>query len=275
MPELPEVETVLKSLWPKLYGAAIKETEIFCPQSIARPAPEEFKHAVKSKKIVNMERRGKYLVWELGGGLALVTHLGMTGRLLYTPGSTPLTKHTRLAFYFLGGGQLFFDDPRKFGRVWLLPRESLAGLAGFCSLGPEPLSESFSAAYLTSALKKRNAAVKAVLLDQKTVAGLGNIYTDEALFASGIAPWRPASSLSPEEVERLARAIVEVLREGIAHRGTTVRDYADACGAAGSYQHFLRVYGREGKNCPNCGTIIARKKIAGRSSCFCPACQRG
>jgi len=275
LPELPEVETVLLTLRPKLLGAVIAKTEILFPQVIACPAAGQFELAVKSKRITHMERRGKYLVWEFDTGLALVTHLGMTGRLLYSPDGALPGRHTRLVYRFLGGGQLFFDDQRKFGRVWLLPKDSLAGLSGFCSLGPEPLSESFSAAYLALALKKRNTFVKAALLDQKTVAGLGNIYADEALFLAGIAPWRPASSLDQSEVERLVQAIARVLREGIEHRGTTIRDYADAFGSAGSHQHFLRVYGREGKNCLNCSAVIARKKIAGRSSYYCPACQRG
>lgn len=275
MPELPEVETVLLSLRPVLCGAVIKEAEILFPPVVARPSAAEFGRAVRAKKITRLDRRGKYLVWELDGGLALVTHLGMTGRLLHAPAATPPGRHTRLVYHLEGRRQLLFDDQRKFGRVWLLPRQSLAELPGFCSLGPEPLSEGFSAGCLAPALKKRKAAVKAVLLDQKTVAGLGNIYADEALFLAGIAPWRPANCLNPGEVERLAGAIVRVLREGIEHRGTTIRDYADAGGNAGTHQHFLRVYGREGKNCPNCGAVIARKKIAGRSSYFCPGCQRG
>jgi len=275
VPELPEVETIVITLRPKLAGAVITGAEIFFPKVIEYPTPEEFNCVIKSKEIIDIKRRGKYLLWELSGGLVLVLHLRMTGRLIYSPSAGPPTKHTRLILNFAGGSQLRFEDPRKFGRTWLLPQGSLKELATIWALGPEPLGNSFSAGYLAEALKNRSTMIKTLLLDQKIVAGLGNIYADEALHLAGIAPWRPAKSLDLGEVSHLVCAIREVLKEGIAHRGTTIRDYADSNGSSGNHQNFLRVYGREGQACTTCGSIIARKKIGGRSSYFCPTCQQG
>lgn len=274
MPELPEVETVRRSLQPKLAGLKFTGAEILMPKIIRLPDPEQFREEIKEKKIQKVGRRGKYLLLALSGGYTLAVHLRMTGRLVYCEPGLPLAKHTHIILSLNDGCQLRFSDVRQFGRMWLVPTASLAGLAGFKDLGVEPLEEAFTRDYLKKELRRRHARIKPLLLDQTFIAGLGNIYTDEALHRAKINPERLATTLTPREIAHLYHAIRDVLGEGIENRGTTMRDYIDGDGRPGSYQELLRVYSREGQPCPQCGKPIVKKKVAGRSSYYCPACQK-
>ncbi|MGO0122356.1 DNA-formamidopyrimidine glycosylase [Desulfothermobacter acidiphilus] len=266
MPELPEVETIRRQLASQIVGSTVEEVRFF-----TSPPPWDFRPLL-GRRVIGVHRRGKWLWLELEKGLALLLHLGMTGQLVWETEPAPLPAHTHLVLR-LGRGQLRFTDPRRFGRVELLDKESLQQRLEK-RLGPEPLSPAFSVDYLTGVLARSRRSLKSLLLDQKIVAGLGNIYADEALFAAGIDPRRQAFTLTPQEIHRLHRAIREVLAEGLAHRGTSFRDYVDAGGVPGAHRLFLRVYGREGQPCPRCGRPINKIKVAGRGTHFCSHCQR-
>ncbi|MCS7286386.1 MAG: bifunctional DNA-formamidopyrimidine glycosylase/DNA-(apurinic or apyrimidinic site) lyase [Anaerolineae bacterium] len=262
MPELPEVETIVQDLKPFLEGQRIAKVEILKPKLVVDLSPE----ALEGKTIHQVKRRGKFVVLELSDGSGLLFHLRLTGRLYLAPASDAsavLTVHTE------EGVSLSFYDPRGLGRAYWHPEPE----EFLRFLGPEPLDEGFTPQNLQEILAGKKASVKAVLLDQRNLAGLGNIYTDEALFLAGIHPRRPAFSLSREEVEKLHQAIREVLKGGIERRGTTFSTYRDAFGRKGENQLSLNVFRRTGKPCPHCGTPIERMKVAGRSSHFCPKCQ--
>ncbi|OPY58098.1 MAG: Formamidopyrimidine-DNA glycosylase [Pelotomaculum sp. PtaU1.Bin035] len=274
MPELPEVETVKRTLQPKLAGLTFTDVQIFLPKIIRTPEPEEFKAKLINKKIVKVNRRGKYLLINLNGGLNLAVHLRMTGSLVYCEPDKPLSKYTHLILSLSNNSQLRFADMRQFGRIWLVPDTSMNDLAGYKDLGIEPLDNLFTKGFLKKELRRRHVRIKPLLLDQTFIAGLGNIYTDEVLHRAKINPERLATTLSPREIARLFHAIQEVLQEGIENRGTTVRDFIDGDGRAGNYQEFLQVYNREGKPCCHCSQNILRKKVCGRSTYFCPSCQK-
>lgn len=274
MPELPEVETVRRTLESRLAGLNITDVQILTSKVIKTPAPEQFKDIILNKKIMKINRRGKYLIIELSEKYVLLVHLRMTGRLVYTDKDAELARHTHVIFTLSNGYQLRFSDTRQFGRLWLVPSVSLEELSGFKDLGVEPLGERFTRDYLKKELRRRHARIKPLLLDQTFIAGLGNIYADEALHRAKINPERLATTLTPHEIARLYHAIREVLQEGIENRGTTVRDFIDGNGRAGNFQELLRVYSKEGVPCPNCKHAIVRKKIGGRSSYFCPFCQK-
>lgn len=274
MPELPEVETVMRTLQPRLTGLKIIDAQILLPKIIRTPDTDEFKEKVTGKKILKINRRGKYLLFILNDGLNLLFHLRMTGSLVYCQQDEPLSKYTHLVLVLDNSCHLRFADMRQFGRIWLVPASSMNNLSGFKDLGVEPLGAVFTISYLKKELKRRHARIKPLLLDQTFIAGLGNIYTDEALHRAKINPERLATTLNPRETTRLYHAIRDVLQEGIENRGTTVRDFIDGNGRPGSYQELLRVYNREGKPCRFCSQNILRKKIGGRSSYYCPACQK-
>lgn len=273
MPELPEVETVRRTLTAKVTGQRITGVEVLSTRAVRPWAPEEFAAALTGETIVSVSRRGKYLEFHLSSGGLLLVHLRMTGRLLAVPGGYPRTKHTAVVLGFASGHELHFVDQRKFGVMELVSSDSEASL-GYRTLGPETLDADFTVSYLQEILTGRTGKIKALLLDQRLIAGLGNIYADEALFRAGIHPERTGGSLSDQELERLHRAICQVLEEGICHRGTTIRNYVDGEGIVGEFQHHLRVYGREGEPCVVCGTPICRLKVGGRSSYHCPQCQK-
>ncbi|WP_003543979.1 bifunctional DNA-formamidopyrimidine glycosylase/DNA-(apurinic or apyrimidinic site) lyase [Desulfotomaculum nigrificans] len=275
MPELPEVETVVRSLEKHLAGLTITAVDVFMPKVIRSPKPEVFAERIVGKQLQKkLGRRGKYLLLHLSDGLTLVVHLRMTGRLVYCDAETPVEKHTHVIFHLDNGKQLRFTDQRQFGRMQLVPTSEVNELSGIKDLGPEPLDESFTRDFLKKEIRRRRTRIKPLLLDQCFIAGLGNIYADEALFRARVHPERIASDLSPREIARLHKAIVEVIAGGIKHRGTTFRDYVDGEGRAGSYQQHLKVYNRENLPCPHCGKPIARIKVAGRSSYYCPCCQK-
>ncbi|MGE5576880.1 MAG: bifunctional DNA-formamidopyrimidine glycosylase/DNA-(apurinic or apyrimidinic site) lyase [Syntrophothermus sp.] len=273
MPELPEVETIRRSLVGRVVGRTITGVEIYLPKAIKNLPEEEFARRLGGTTIRELGRRGKHLIIYLSSGDALVIHLRMTGQLLFLPADMRRHKHTSVVFLFENGQALHFVDQRKFGCLHLVPAGEWAEVSSMREIGPEPLSDEFTLKYLIQALAGRSGRIKALLLDQTLVAGIGNIYADESLFLAGIHPARPASSLSGAEVERLYRAIREVLAEGITHRGTTVRNYYDGEGKAGEFQERLAVYGRGNQPCPRCGTPVVRSRVAGRGTYICPNCQ--
>jgi formamidopyrimidine-DNA glycosylase len=273
MPELPEVETVLRRIRPRLLGQRIEQVEFRRASRLLRDtvsAPELARH-LRGARVQEVRRRGKYLVLNLDCGHDLVLHLGMTGKLVEVPpGCNQSHAHARFCF---DGFDLLFCDPRTFGRIVLLPGGDTEALPGLASIGPEPLGKDFTSACLLKALHQRQAPIKALLMDQRIIAGLGNIYVDEALFRAGIHPLRPGGSLSLAELKRLRRAIRAVLREAIRFCGTTIINYEWAAGRKGSFQNKLRIYGRAGEPCRACGRRIASARVAGRTTCFCPHCQ--
>jgi formamidopyrimidine-DNA glycosylase len=271
MPELPEVETVVSELRPHLAGRRILAAAVLWPRTLASPDLATLLERLRGRQITGLRRRGKYILFELDTGDVLIIHLRMTGRLEIISGDSPARAgaHVRAWFDLSGDECLVFTDARKFGRIWLAqdPAEVLD------ALGPEPLDWNFDASRLAGQLRRRRVAVKALLLDQAVVAGIGNIYADEALFLAGIHPLRPGTSLSDDEIERLHAAIRQVLREAISQQGTTLRDYRPPYGLEGAYQNQLRVYQQTDRPCPRCGAPIERIRVIQRSTHFCPRCQ--
>jgi formamidopyrimidine-DNA glycosylase len=271
MPELPEVETVARGLHQVMEGRTFTGVTIHWPRTIARPAVDEFSWRIIGRRVLAVGRRGKYVRFTLDRGYLLI-HLKMSGRLLVAAADDVPDEHVHTIFGLDHGQQLWFRDVRKFGRVYLVDRpEEVIG-----ALGPEPLEDTFTLADFRDRLSRRSGRLKSLLLNQEFLAGLGNIYADEALFAAGLHPLRTADTLSPDEEERLYRAIRRVLRDAIAGRGTTLDDggYRDASGEPGLYQERIFVYGRGGEPCRCCQSTIERIVVGGRSSHFCPSCQR-
>ena len=274
MPELPEVETVRRQLEPALVGRVLAEVEILDYRLVQPRDRVEVAAELRGERVVAVDRRGKYLLVRFASRRVLVVHLRMTGSFLVGAAADDAagSPHRRAAVTLDDGATVVFRDVRRFGTWTLLePRELQPYLAE--RLGPEPLG-TFSAAELGSRLASRQAPVKAVILDQKTVAGVGNIYADEALWRSRVHPLRPAASLDTGEVRLLHRAIRAALRVGIARQGATLRDYRAPDGSVGGMQDEFRVYGRDGEPCPRCGREILKIRVAGRGTHFCPRCQR-
>lgn len=274
MPELPEVETVKRSLADKLIGEKITEVSIYYPGNIGQPEPEIFKRTLIGKEFLRVDRRGKFLLFTLSEGLVLITHLRMTGQLLLAQSKDVLAKHTHLVFSLTGERQLRYVDQRKFGTFDLIAETELDRFKGLQQLGMEPFSPEFTPEWLGCTLQKKKRAIKNLLLDQKVLAGIGNIYADEILFEAGIHPEKLASELSAEEIITLWQAILKMLELGISHRGTSIRNYIDGEGQKGGFQDLLRVYGRQGKPCSQCDAPIAKMKLFGRGTYYCPNCQR-
>lgn len=270
MPELPEVETIRSYLGGLLPGKRIDAVAWLDPRMVKRsPADAEAMASLMAgRTVTSVDRRGKFLFLRMDTGDALLLHLGMSGRLVAEPGSAPIPTHTHLILRF-GEMEVRLTDPRRFGRMAWVPNGGQPDVR----LGAEPLSRQFGAKTLQQAFRGRRVAVKTALLNQQLIAGLGNIYADEALFRAGIHPERSAGSLTADEMGRLARAVKHVLRQSLEHRGTSFSDYVDALGHTGENQAYLQVYGREGKPCRRCRQRIQRVVIGGRSSHFCPRCQ--
>lgn len=267
MPELPEVETIRVRLAPLLEGRTLARVEILDPR-LTRPYDLfEVAEELEGDRVIAVERRGKYLVLRLESGLALLVHLRMTGTFRFEP-----VTHERAVLELDDGTRVVYRDVRRFG-TWLVLESAELEPYLAAKNGPEPLGPRFTANWLAEQLARRRAPLKAVLLDQRVVAGLGNIYADEALWRARLSPLRPAGELSDEEVRRLRRAIRAALREGIARQGATLRDYATPGGSAGSMQEEFRVYGREGEPCPRCRTPISKARVGGRGTWYCPRCQ--
>ena len=273
MPEMPEVETICRSLRHHVEGKLIKEVEISLPRLIKWPSPEDFRAIIVGRRIHRLERRAKYMLFDVTDGWVLVIHLRMTGRLFFRSADMPGDASARLVFHFSDGDALEYLDTRTLGTIYLLRENDLGRIYGLASLGPEPLSADFTVTYMVAELARKKAKIKTVLLDQRFIGGLGNIYVDESLALAGIHPERRANDLSEEEIERLHAAVNQVIEKGICAGGTTFRDYRDADGKSGAFQEELCVYGRKGLPCPVCGAEIVRMEVAGRGTHYCPQCQ--
>lgn len=274
MPELPEVETVRRSLSAVVNGYTIQEVLVSCVAQIRRPPHDatSFRSGLVGARINTLSRRGKHLIFHLNKNRYLLAHLGMTGRLLMMPHDALTDKHTHVVIALEGGMDVRYHDVRRFGGLSYWARSPYTA-PPLSLLGPEPLSDDFSADYFLSHLRRRRSPIKTALLDQHLVAGLGNIYADEALFRAGLSPTRPASDLGDEECLRLVMVIKALLAEAITVGGSSVRDYVDADGKSGSFQERHQVYGRAGNACVRCGTQLVKTTLSGRTSTFCPHCQ--
>ncbi len=267
MPELPEVETIRAQLAPRLAGRTLARVEILDPR-LTRPFDLfEIAEELEGDRVVAVERRGKYLLLRLESGLALLVHLRMTGGFGFAP-----TTHERAVIELDDGTRLAYRDVRRFG-TWLVLEGAELEPYLATKNGPEPLGRRFTSRWLDAQLARRRAPLKAVLLDQRVVAGLGNIYADEALWRARLSPLRPANELEPEETRRLVRAIRAALATGIERQGSTLSTYVTPDGSTGSMQEEFRVYGREGEPCPRCGRPIAKTRVGGRGTWYCPHCQ--
>ncbi|MDT0161805.1 DNA-formamidopyrimidine glycosylase [Bacillus sp. AG4(2022)] len=273
MPELPEVETVRKTLKELVSGKEIGQVSIHWPKMIKQPGEaEQFADALAGQTILNVGRRGKFLIIYTDD-YALVSHLRMEGKYALYSKEEDKDKHTHVIFHFTDGSELRYRDVRKFGTMHLFAKgEEFASLP-LSQLGPEPFSEEFTPQFLQQRLAGTNRAVKTALLDQKAVVGLGNIYVDEALFRAGIHPERLASSLSDDEIGRLHKEIVATLSEAVEKGGSTIRSYVNSQGQIGMFQLELFVYGRKGEACKTCGSTLERIIVGGRGTVFCPVCQ--
>lgn len=273
MPELPEVETVRKGLISLVKGKTIAKVDVYWPRIIEMPEVETFQQQMIGETIEDVERRGKYLIFQLSH-YEMVSHLRMEGKYEYFSVAKPLDKHSHVRFIFTDGSELVYHDVRKFGRIALLKKGGAKQYKGLLQLGPEPTDEEFSLADFKEQVKKSSTMIKPLLLNQKVVAGLGNIYVDEVLWLAKIHPEQPANSLSPQAVKKLREAIIEVIAKAKEAGGTTIRTYLNALGEAGHFQQELHVYGQTGKPCPRCGTAIIKIKVAQRGTHLCPHCQK-
>jgi formamidopyrimidine-DNA glycosylase len=278
MPELPEVETVRRGLQGTVVGRTVVEVEVGGARTVRRRGADELRRLLTGRRLVGTGRRGKYLALLLDDGAALVVHLGMTGQLLLVSRpDQPRPLHTHVVLALDDGSELRFVDPRTFGEMYVDEETGPQGLpVSFGRLGVDPVADGLSPKNLAAALGGRRLPVKAALLDQKLVAGVGNIYADESLFRARVRPDRRCEALTPADYKRLARAITEVLQEAIEARGSTLSDsqYRDVAGEVGDFQSRHAVYDRESLPCLRCRRPILRTRIAGRSSYFCPRCQR-
>jgi len=269
MPELPEVETIVQNLSSKIRGAEVSSFRLFFP-GLIRNKKKKILEKLRGRKIINIRRRGKLILIDFDNDLTLLVHLKMTGQFVFYPSHESVDKHTHFILSFKGQKQeVRFRDVRKFGFIQcLLTSEALK----LINLGPEPLEISFSS--FQNLFKGRQACLKSLILNQNFIAGIGNIYANEILFEAKLHPINSVSLLKEEELKRLWKAMRLVLKRALKHRGSSIRDFKDAEGRVGSFQNFHQVYGKESLPCPHCGARIERLRIGGRSSFFCPQCQR-
>ena len=283
MPELPEVETVRRGLEPAMTGAVIAKASVNRPD-LRWPFPDNMAGRLTGQKVLGLRRRSKYILMDLASGETLLVHLGMSGRM--TVSGDPLgqfahnhpsaEKHDHVVFDMDNGARVTFNDPRRFGAMDLLETATADAHKLLCDIGPEPLGNDFNESYLVDQLKSRKTPIKSALLDQKIVAGLGNIYVCETLYRAGISPKRHVNKISAPRIAELVPIIREVLSEAIEAGGSSLRDFRQADGELGYFQHSFDVYGREGEPCktPECGKVILRITQSGRSSFYCAQCQR-
>ncbi|MGH9927821.1 MAG: bifunctional DNA-formamidopyrimidine glycosylase/DNA-(apurinic or apyrimidinic site) lyase [Pyrinomonadaceae bacterium] len=275
MPELPEVEHVVRGLRRAVLGRRILAAELNLPRLLAAPSPATFKRKLRGPRIDAINRRGKYILFELDSRDVLLVHLRMTGKFLCVGQHEPLPPYPHVVFYLDDDRRLVFCDMRQFGRMRLLPASKLLALPQIEALAPEPLTDDFSLAYFLDALSKSRRSLKQLLLDQTKILGLGNIYASEALFLARISPLKAADTLSKARALRLHQAIRDILEEAIAAGSTLRIDLTDGDSRyIGTTERFWRVYERSGEPCVNCGTRIKRVVQGGRSTYFCPKCQR-
>jgi formamidopyrimidine-DNA glycosylase len=273
LPELPEVETIRRTLKELVLGKEIKEVAVYWPKIIKAPEPvEQFQDALIGQTIIEIGRRGKFLIFYLTD-YTLVSHLRMEGKYGVYPKEEPYDKHTHVIFTFTDGSELRYRDVRKFGTMHLFAKGTELETLPLSKLGPEPFSKQFTIEYLTEKLAKTSRKIKPFLLDQVVVVGIGNIYVDESLFRAGIHPERITSSLTKEEISTLHIEIVATLSEAIEKGGSTIRSYVNSQGQIGMFQLELFVYDRKGEPCKRCGTILEKMVVGGRGTHFCPVCQ--
>ncbi|MGZ4711541.1 MAG: bifunctional DNA-formamidopyrimidine glycosylase/DNA-(apurinic or apyrimidinic site) lyase [Acidimicrobiia bacterium] len=278
MPELPEVEVIRRDLDKEIVGKKIKAVDVNGMRSIRRYRQrKQFVEPLVGRKFTGVERRGKYLLAKLDAGDVLVIHLGMSGQLRRAASTKePLAKHTHVVITFTQGGQLRFIDPRTFGEMFVTSLEGIEqDVEELAHLGLDPLETVLSWDYFGELVAQRHAKLKPALMDQKFIAGIGNIYSDEILHHAGLRWDRMSDELKPEEVRRLYRAVIEVLQEGVKYRGSSLADeqYVDLHGRKGTYQDHHQVYAREGQSCLRCRRGIVREKVGGWSTFYCPFCQ--
>jgi formamidopyrimidine-DNA glycosylase len=273
MPELPEVETVRRRLAPVLEGRSFEQVEISDPR-LTRPLdPFEVARELEGERVAAVDRRGKYLIVRFESGRALLVHLRMTGSFLYTAVGVPQDDpHRRAVVTLDDGSDVAYRDVRRFG-TWLLLEPAEVAAYIDARVGPEPLEAAYKVKHLAEKLAGRRAPVKAAILDQRTVAGVGNIYADEALWRAQIHPLRPANELTPDEVKALHKGVRAALQAGVRRQGSTLRDYRLPDGTSGGAQDKFKVYGRAGSPCERCGTPIDKIRVAGRGTWYCPSCQ--
>jgi formamidopyrimidine-DNA glycosylase len=271
MPELPEVEVIRRGLAPRLEGRRFVGVAVGDKRLRQQSSPQELRHWLTGRRLLKLRRRGKYLLFDLEGGATLLIHLGMTGRLLLSPLPSPALPHVHLVFQMEGGLSLLFQDTRRFGQVLVFP----PGVepAPLARVGAEPFSRAVTPAWLLEQARGRSRPIKNFLLDARILAGIGNIYAGEILFAAGLHPAAPVGRLTLTDWDRVLRETRRILRHAIRKGGTTVADYLNSRGETGLFQLQLQVYGREGEPCFRCGAPITRLVQAGRSTFFCPVCQ--
>lgn len=272
MPELPEVETVRKGLVQLVKDKEINNVIVDWGKIVESPEVDDFIHTLVGQKILDVDRRGKFLIFKLSQN-DMISHLRMEGKFEYHNQTDDIQKHTHVRFQFTDGTELRYLDVRKFGRLSLEPKGLGEEYKGIKKLGPEPVVPDFDLEVFREQLKKKHRAIKPLLLDQTLVTGLGNIYVDEALYQSCIHPEQVASKLTKTEVDTLHSSIIAVLATAVEAGGTTIRTYKNALGDAGHFQVYLSAYGKQGEPCKRCGHSIEKIKVAQRGTHFCPVCQ--
>jgi len=273
MPELPEVENVKQGLQQLITGKMIIGSRVLWDNIIKEPSVSEFQKRLKGQRIEDIRRQGKFLLFILSEDV-LISHLRMEGKYRLEEPHVPMTKHTHVVFELDSNEELRYLDVRKFGKMSLVKKENLHLHPSIRHLGPEPTEEALHTDHLIDALGKTERPIKACLLDQKTVAGIGNIYADEVLFDARIHPERKGKSLTSSEIKRLRASIIRIMTSAAEKGGTTIRTYSNAFGTEGSYQSFLAVYGKEQEECPRCKHPIEKIKVAQRGTHYCPRCQK-
>ncbi|MCD6318313.1 DNA-formamidopyrimidine glycosylase [Candidatus Aerophobetes bacterium] len=274
MPELPEVETIRQDMLRKVKGKKIYKVEVKNEKPIRIPTPSQFIQRLEGKVFKDILRRGKYLIVQINSTQNLIFHLKLTGRLIFSPQGEKTPKYTRIIFNFEDKSKLFFTDIRGFADVYLISEKEWDKIPSLRDIGPEPLDPDFTLNKFENILRGKRGKIKPLLMNQSFIAGIGNVYSQEALFRARIHPERNSSQLKKEEVESLYKNLLSILREAISYRGSSVDAYVDLQGEKGKFESHLQVYGRKGKSCERCGKPIVRKMVGGRGTYFCPNCQK-
>jgi len=274
MPELPEVETIRQDMLKKVKGKKICKVEVKNEKPIHIPAPSQFVKRLKGKVFRDIFRRGKYLIVQINSTENLIFHLKLTGRLIFSPRGERNPEYTRIIFNFEDKSRLFFTDIRGFADVYLISEREWGKVPSLQSIGPEPLDPDFTLNKFENLLKGKKGRIKPLLMDQSFIAGIGNIYSQEALFRARIHPERNSSQLKKEEIKSLYKNLLSILREAISYRGSSVDTYVNLQGEKGEFEPYLQVYGKKGKSCKRCANPIVKKKIGGRGTYFCSKCQK-
>lgn len=274
MPELPEVEIICRGLRSSIINSVIKQTKVFC-YKLRKPVDPNISSKLHNKRIIDIQRRAKYILIMLSDKTSLIIHLGMSGRIVIEKNpSKQQNKHDHILFFLDNGYQLIFNDPRRFGLVCIADSDSLGSHKCLAHLGIEPLSNEFNENTLYSILQKKTTNIKKTLMNASLIVGIGNIYVCEILFQSNIHPETISSKISKNKINKLYSSIKNVLEDAILAGGSTLKDYVNSSGDKGYFQTQLQVYGKEGKECQKCSTIVKKIKQFGRSSFFCPECQK-